>query len=34
MDYLKNNVTIKELTNIIGVCKIEEHFGFIKVILQ
>jgi hypothetical protein len=27
MDYLKNNVKIKELTlNIVGVCKIEEHF--------
>jgi hypothetical protein len=35
MGYLKNNVKIKELTlNIVGVCKIEEHFGFIKVILQ
>jgi hypothetical protein len=31
MDYLKNNVKIKELTlNIEGVCKIEEHFGFIR----
>jgi hypothetical protein len=35
MDYLKNNVKIKELTlNIVGVCEIVEHFGFIKVILQ
>ena len=32
MGYLKNNVKIKELTlNIVGVCKIEEHLGFIKV---
>jgi hypothetical protein len=27
MDYLKDNVKIKGLTlNIVGVCKIEEHF--------
>jgi hypothetical protein len=35
MDYLKNNVKIKVLSlNIVGVCKSEEHFGFIKAILQ